>query len=192
VVGEIAREESGEPVTRALVVYESLFGDARTIAHAIGDGIASSLPVDVVAAQEAPSALDGDVRLLVVGGPNHAFGMPRPSTRDSAVKQYRADIADTGAGLHEWLEAVRAPAPHLAAAAFDTRGSGHPVLVRMDHAARAEEKLLTRLGAHIVAPAEHFFVQDTKGPLVDGEEERARRWGTTVGELAAAATAPRR
>ena len=170
---------------RALVVYESVFGDARTIARAIAEGLSTALPADVVAAAEAPSQIGPDVGLLVVGGPNHAFGMPRPSTREGAVKQYGADIPDTGAGLHEWLEAVRPPADGLLAAGFDTRGSGHPMVTKMDHASRTEEKLLGKLGAHLVAPAEHFFVGDTKGPLVVGEEDRARAWGRTLAELVA-------
>lgn len=87
---------------RALVVYESVFGDARTIAHAIAEGLAAALPADVVSAAEAPTRIGPDVGLLVVGGPNHAFGMPRPSTREGAVKRYAAEIPDTVAGLHEW------------------------------------------------------------------------------------------
>lgn len=170
---------------RALVVYESLFGDARTIARAIADGLSAALPAEVVAAQEAPAELGADVELLVVGGPNHAFGMPRPATRESAVAQYGADIADPGSGLREWLTRVRPAGTGLRAAAFDTRGSGHPVLTRMDHAARTEEKLLAALGARVVAPAEHFLVADTTGPLVEGEEERARRWGRTLADLLA-------
>ena len=118
-----------------------------------------------------------------MGGPNHAFGMPRPSTRDGAVKQYGAEIPDSGTGLHEWLEAVHGPASGLSAAAFDTRGSGHPLLAKMDHAARTEEKLLGKLGARLMAPAEHFFVADAKGPLVEGEEDRASRWGRTLAGL---------
>jgi hypothetical protein len=170
-------------MVRALVVYESVFGDARAIAHAIADGLSGSIPAEVVAAPEAPAEIGRDVGLLIVGGPNHAFGMPRPSTREGAVKQYGADIPDTGTGLHEWLEAVQVAGGGIAAAAFDTRGSGHPMLTKMDHAARTEEKLLGRLGAAVIAPAEHFFVADTKGPLVEGEEERARRWGQTLAEL---------
>lgn len=170
-------------MTRALVVYESVFGDARTIAHAIADGLSASIPADVVAAAEAPSVIGPDVGMLVVGGPNHAFGMPRPSTREGAVKQYGAEIADTGTGLHEWLESVRSNSNGLSAAAFDTRGSGHPLLTKMDHAARTEEKLLATLGAKVVTPAEHYFVVDAKGPLVDGEEDRARRWGRTLADL---------
>jgi hypothetical protein len=172
-------------MSRALVVYESVFGDARTIAQAIGEALSDSMQADVVAAAEAPAEIGGDVALLVVGGPNHAFGMPRPSTREGAVKQYGADIPDTGTGLHEWLENVRVARGGLSAAAFDTRGSGHPMLTKMDHAARTEEKLLGKLGATVVAPAEHFFVADTKGPLVDGEENRARGWGRTLAGLVA-------
>jgi hypothetical protein len=173
-------------VTRALVVYESVFGDARAVAHSIADGLAAFLAADVVPAAEAPAAVAAETGLLVVGGPNHAFGMPRPSTREGAVTQHGAVIADSTVGLHEWLQSVRVPQPGLAAAAFDTRSSGHRILVKMDHAARTEEKLLAKLAATIVAPAEHFYVADTQGPLVDGEEDRARRWGRLLGELAAA------
>jgi hypothetical protein len=178
-------------MSRALVVYESVFGDARAIAHAVADGLSTSVQTDVVSASEAPAEIDGDVRLLVVGGPNHALGMPRPTTREGAVKQYGAVIPDTGAGLHEWLETVRLPRDGVSAAAFDTRGSGHPVLSKMDHAARTEEKLLHRAGAQVVAPAEHFFVADTKGPLVEGEEDRARQWGRTLAELVASSSVGR-
>jgi hypothetical protein len=176
---------------RALVVYESVFGDARTIAYAIADGLSATLAADVAAATEAPTEVGPDVGLLVIGGPNHAFGMPRPSTREGAVKQYGAAIADTGAGLREWLEAVRPPADGLLAAAFDTRGSGHPMLSKMDHASRTGERLLTKLGAHVVAPAEHFFVADTKGPLAEGEEDRARAWGRTLADLVSSRSAAR-
>ena len=171
-------------MARALVVYESVFGDARAIAHAIADGLSPFLDTDVLAATAAPAEIGPDLGLLVVGGPNHAFGMPRPSTREGAVAQHGAAIADTTTGLHEWLQSVRVPRTGLAAAAFDTRSSGHRMLVKMDHAARTEEKLLGTLGATIVAPAEHFFVADTRGPLVEGEEDRARTWGRTLGEVA--------
>jgi flavodoxin len=169
-------------VTRALVVYESVFGNARAIAHAVAEGLSAAVPAEVVAAAGAPAELGADVVLLVVGGPTHAFGMPRPATRESAVDQYGADIADTRTGLHEWLDGARATGG-IAAAAFDTRGSGHPVLARLDHAARTEEKLLRSGGATNAPPAEHFTVADPEGPLVEGEEDRAREWGRSLARL---------
>lgn len=59
----------------------------------------------------------------------------------------------------------------------------------MDHAARTEEKLLGKMGASVLTPAEHFFVSDAKGPLVAGEEDRASRWGRSLGELVSARAA---
>ena len=174
-------------MTSAVVVYESLFGDAERIARAIANGLSGHLDVEVVAAQDAPQQLGPDVRLLVVGGPNHAMGMPRPSTREGAVEQYGAEIADTSTGLHEWLDGATVPS-HISAAAFDTR-MDHPKLVTaMDHAAKTEEKLLHRLGATLAAPAEHFHVVDPKGPLAHGEEDRARLWGQALAEIVTAGT----
>ena len=175
-------------MTRALVVYESVFGDTKQIALAIAEGLASRLPVDVVSARDAPPQVPADVRMLVVGGPNHAFSMPRSATREGAVRDHGAEIPDTSFGLHEWLDQAQVPRA-LSAAAFDTR-MDHPKLVtKMDHAAKTEEKLLRSLGATLAAPAEHFFVTDMKGPLVDGEEDRARRWGRALGEMVAARAA---
>ena len=168
----------------ALVVYESLFGDARTIARAVADGLSWRMPAYAIPVGKAPHVIGADVGLLVVGGPNHATGMPTPASRQGAVDQHGAtpDAGDTG--LKEWLVAVTTT-PGTAAVAFDTR-LGHPkFLTHLDHAARTEEQLLRAHGCRIVAPAEHFFVADAKGPLVDGEEERARAWGASLAELAA-------
>ena len=172
-------------MTRALVVYESVFGNAATIAHAIADGLAHYLEAAVVTVAEAATVVSPDVRLLVVGGPTHAFGMPREATREGAIKDYGADIPDTGAGLHEWLDTVQLP-QHANAAAYDTRVDHPRLITRFDHAARTEEKLLRGLGATLAAPAEHFHVVDTKGPLADGEEERARLWGMAIAEIVTA------
>jgi len=172
-------------MARALVVYESVFGDTEQIAMAIAEGLATRLPVDVVPARDAPPQVPSDVRLLVVGGPTHAFGMPKEATREGAVQQYGAEIADTRSGLHEWLDAAQL-APHLNAAAFDTRMDHPKLITKLDHAARTEEKLLRGLGATLAAPAEHFVVVDAKGPLAQGEEDRARQWGKALGELVAA------
>lgn len=172
-------------MTRALVVYESVFGDTKQIAMAIAEGLATRLPVDVASAREAPTKVPADVRMLVVGGPNHAFGMPRPSTREGAVKEHGAEIPDTTFGLHEWLDHAQAPRG-LTAAAFDTRVQRPTLIAKLDHAAKTEEKLLRGLGATLPAPAEHFFVTDTNGPLVEGETDRARQWGRALGELVAA------
>jgi len=162
-----------------------VFGDGEKIARAIAEGLSGRMSVDVVAAKDAPQQLGSDVQLIVVGGPNHAMGMPRPATREGAVKDYGAQIDDTTTGLHEWLDKVTF-AGAVSAAAFDTRMDHPKLITKMDHASKTEEKLLKSHGATLAAPAEHFHVVDAKGPLADGEEERARGWGRALGEIVAA------
>lgn len=167
----------------ALVVYESLFGDARTIAAAIAEGLSTRMPAEAVSAVHAPTAIGPDVGLLVVGGPNHATGMPRPATREGATRDH-PDLHPESLerGLREWLDEVTVDAPDLPAAAFDTRLHHPRFVAALDHAARSEEKLLKHLHCRIVAPAEHFSVTAAEGPLADGEEERARQWGRALAE----------
>ena len=91
---------------RALVVYESMFGNTRLVAEAVADGLSSVLDVDVVEVAAAPTSFD-DVELLVVGGPTHAFGMTRQRTRDDARRQAEQsghEVVSMGIGMREWLE----------------------------------------------------------------------------------------
>lgn len=175
----MARIEKGVAVMRALVVYESMFGNTEALAKAIGDGLASVMDVEVQEVSAAPSLLDGDVELLVVGGPTHAFSMSRPRTRQDAARQAEHPMLSAGDGLREWLGRVSGQA---AVATFDTR-IAKP---RMPgSAARAAQRRLQRRGFRIASGAKSFYVQGTPGPLSPGETDRARRWGE---QLAAAVT----
>ena len=69
---------------RALVVYESMYGDAQTIAAAIAEGLSSHLDVSMCEVGSAPSPVPTDIALLVVGGPTHAMTLSRSSTRRGA------------------------------------------------------------------------------------------------------------
>jgi hypothetical protein len=159
---------------RALVVFESMFGNTQTIANAIADGLSSRMAVGVVEVGEAPTAVDDQLDLLVVGGPTHAFGLSRPSTRQSAADQAPSGVISAGRGLREWLAAIRQGSPSVAVATFDTRVD-RPHLP--GSAARAAQKRLRRLGFRIALPSESFSVTGTEGPLVDGEPARAVAWG---------------
>ena len=164
---------------QALVVFESMFGNTQTIAKAIAEGLSSHMKVDMVEVGAAPTIIDEDVELLVVGGPTQAFGMSRPGTRQGAAKQAEQGVVSAGIGLREWLAAIPHGSQSVAAAAFDTRFKKPHWLV--GSAARAAEERLRRLGFRMIAPSESFYVAGTPGPLLDGETERARRWGEKVG-----------
>jgi len=163
---------------RALVVYESMFGNTRTIAEGVGDGLASHLITEVVEVGTAPKDLAGQVDLLVLGGPTHAFGMSRPATREDATRQAGGRVVSAGIGLREWLEALPRSDGTFRVATFDTR-IDHPRVP--GSAARKAEKRLRHLGYPVAAKAESFYVSGTPGPLVDGEVDRARSWGMSLG-----------
>ena len=164
---------------RALVVYESMFGNTQEIATAVADGLAINGDVDAVEVGVAPTVVPDGVDLLVVGGPTHAFGLSRPGTRASATQQATAGVVSAKIGLREWLDALGTPPPAVAVATFDTKIK-KPRLP--GSAAKAAEKRLRQHGFVVAAPATSFYVYGTTGPLVVGERERARGWGDRLGK----------
>ncbi|GAB7045084.1 flavodoxin family protein [Catenuloplanes indicus] len=162
---------------RALVVYESMFGNTELIARAVAEGMSELLEAEPRNVATQPRADGQGYCALVVGGPTHAFGLSRAATRRSAAEQGATGPAETG--VREWLAQYTSLAG-TPAAAFDTRiGTPWPT----GSAARSAQKRLRRLGCRILLPAEDFVVTGSTGPLRDGEPERARRWGRTLAEM---------
>jgi hypothetical protein len=168
---------------RAVVVYESMFGNTHAIADAIGNGIGQGLgPVDnvvVVPVVEATRERLGDADLLVVGGPTHFHGMSRTRTRKwaaaTAQKPKNDLVLDRGAqgpGVRNWLRLLGHG--HTKFAAFDTRFKGPAVL--RGRASRPISRKLRRYGFEVVAKPESFFVT-LQNHLEPDEEARAREWG---------------
>lgn len=159
----------------AAVVYESAWGNTRQVAEAVAEGIRERLSVEVLDVGSAPPAHVLGVELLVVGGPTHALGMSRPSTRDDAEERGGRHLST---GIREWL--AGSEPLHAHAAAFDTHVR-HPNLP--GHAGRKAAKVLRRLGADVVAAPESFWVEGAEGPLLPGELDRARAWGAELAGL---------
>lgn len=162
---------------RALVVYESMFGNTRAVAEAIAAGMADHAQVELVEVGRAPLSLGEDLDLLVVGGPTHAHGMSGRETRRTAMEHAVGPVISPRIGLHEWFNSLRSR-PGVLAAAFDTRYDKPRWLT--GSAAQGTSKRLRQHGYRPVAPPESFYVRGVDGPLVDGEVERARRWGQAL------------
>jgi hypothetical protein len=125
----------------------------------------------------APTTLPPDLDLLVAGGPTHAFGLSRASTRETAAQQAGTTVTPVEVGLREWLQRLVGPTAPIVAATFDTRIQHRGI---PGSAARGAGKRLGRLGFPLLVPATTFWVTDTPGPLVEGEVARARRWGESL------------
>ena len=178
----------------ALVVHESMFNNTATIAEAVAAGLtAEGMDVTCVDVADAPPLEASRTDLLVVGAPTHAFSLSRPSTREDAVRQ-GAPAEHARTGVREWLAAASdRPDGVGLAAMFDTRATK---VRRLPKAAGTRgAHLLKRLGFTMVQRPEPFLVEDVRGPLADGEVERAGDWGRSlardVGQRLALGTTPR-
>jgi hypothetical protein len=176
---------------RIVVVYESLFGNTREIATAIAEGVREVQPDAQVAclplAEASPDAVRS-AELLIVGGPTHIRGMTSGLSRkmglQAEAKKAAAGDESThepepgaeGPGVRDWLHALRTPAKGSLAAAFDTRVQGRMA----GGAAPAIARRLHRSGYGAAAEPEGFIVEDTEGPLREGELGRAKDWGARL------------
>ena len=168
---------------RALVVYESMYGNTRTVASGIADGLRAGYEVTVVPVADATAELVAGADLLVAGGPTHMHGLSSAATRRMAAEaaakdgsELRLDPDAGGPGIRDWLKDLGRR--DGLAAAFDTRINGVPAFT--GRASRPIAKLLKRHGYRLIAAPESFLVS-SQSTLLDGEAGRARRWGMTVG-----------
>ncbi len=140
---------------KALVVYDSTYGNTEKIAQTIGEAIAAQ----VLRVTEAdPSDLKG-FDLLIIGSPTHG-GRPTPA-------------------IQALLKALGPALKGVNAAAFDTRHVSKWTLL-FGYAAPRIARSLKGNGGTLLVPPEGFFVLGTKGPLKDGELERAAGWAKAI------------
>ena len=168
---------------RAIVVYESMYGNTHQVAEAIGDGLRETSEVEVISVHSVSPELLAGADLVVVGGPTHAHGMSREATRKGAVDALDKPGTDltldpdaAGDGVREWLDSLGPTTGR--AAAFDTRVDISPVLA--GRASKGIAKHLRHLGFEVVAEPMSFLV--TKETHLEPDETtRASDWGRLLG-----------
>ena len=163
----------------ALVVYESMFGGTREVAEAVADGLRHSARCTVVEVGAAPTVVDHDVDLLVIGAPTHAFGLSTPDTRQAAQDETSTPVISRDRGVREWLAVLVVLSHHTRTAAFDTHVKQRWVPGSASH------KIAHALARKGLAPAAEpisIRVEGRTGPLIEGELDRARTWGESLGQ----------
>jgi len=164
---------------KALVVYESLWGNTAAVARAIAEGIGPEALALSTAEASGVAAADAD--LIVAGAPVLAFGLPSDKMRESIG----ADPGKAPAppdlshpSMRSWLDAL--PKGQGRSAAFETRIWWSP-----GGATAAIVRGLERAGYRPITKAHRFIVKGAYGPLRDGELERARLWGAELAQAMA-------
>ena len=144
---------------KALVIYDSLYGTTEKIAKAIGGAIKGEVKVLPVAEANATELKSLD--LLIIGSPTQGGNATK------AMQAFMGNIPETA------LKGVKM-------ATFDTRYASGWAKIFGFAASRMAKYLKTR-GITVVS-SEAFVVTGSKGPLKDGELERAAAWAKAVSE----------
>jgi hypothetical protein len=161
---------------RAIVVYESHWGNTEAIARAVAAGIGPG--AEALTTDQASGAALADVDLVIAGAPLIAFSLPSERTR-SAIESESAKAPSppdlSHASMSSWLD--RLPHGQGRSASFETRMRWSP-----GGAIGAIDRGLAAAGYRSVGKGRRFVVKGKYGPLRDGELDVARQWGA---ELAA-------
>ena len=154
---------------KALVVYDSFFGNTEQIAQAIGRALGSPEEVEVLRVSNVkPEQLTG-LELLIVGSPTRGF---RPTP---AISNLLKSVPKNG------LKGVKVAAFDTRIALSDIDSRILPVFVKVfGYAAKPIADGLTKKGGELIIPPEGFFVKGSEGPLKDGELERAADWAKQI------------
>ena len=154
---------------KALVVYDSVFGNTEQIAQAIGKGLGSQKDVQICRVTDMKPEQFTGLNLLVVGSPTRAF---RPTP---AINNFLKRIPKKG------LEGINVAAFDTGLSISDIESSFLRTCVKIfGYAAKPISDRLKKKGGRPTVPPEGFFVEGTEGPLKQGERERATNWAKQI------------
>jgi hypothetical protein len=165
---------------KAIVVYESHWGNTAAIARAIAEGIGPEARA-MSTAEATGEALAG-VELIVAGSPLLGFALPTEGMLKSIAANASRDPVPPDLAhpsMRAWLESL--PPGSGSAAAFETRIWWSP-----GSAAKAILQRLEQRGYRPLAKGQRFIVKDKYGPLREGELEKAKAWGAELAKAMAA------
>lgn len=150
---------------KAVVIYDSQFGNTEKIAQAIHEALGAGGDAILLRAADVTDAALNGCDLIVVGSPTQRFHATEPVDHfleGRALPGTRAAAFDTRLDMAE----------------VDSRVLRLAVKVAGDNAWAATRIAaeLEKAGATLVADPEGFIVEGTEGPLRAGELARAAEW----------------
>jgi flavodoxin len=146
---------------KGIVVYLSKWGDSRQIAEAIGSGLAEAGHQAEVVPVKSVGVLDPSLDFIIMGGPTRAARAYGP------IKRLAKGLKDSWNGKY-----------------FATFSTGASMTAKKP-SVQASERLYETLDSNGLVPLAPPFkaaVQNMHGPLVEGEADRAHRFGKELGD----------
>ena len=146
---------------KTIIIYDSMYGSTEKIAKAIAGAFPPG-DVQVFRAGETDS-IPQDTGLLVIGSPTQGGRQTKP--------------------LQDFMDKVlTSPTNNTKFAVFDTRLANKLVVI-FGYAAQRIADALKKKGITLILPPERFIVKGAKGPLKEGELERAAAWGKELAKI---------
>ncbi len=134
---------------KALVIYDTRFGNTREIAAALTKGMSKQgIAVDCYSVDEVDIDKIDNYGLLAIGGPTHMLG-----------------ISDKMKDFLKKLEAVNRSRKQ--GFCFDTRVQSRFNHFDLNSAAKRIEKKIKKMGFNLIAPRKSALVIGREGPLED-------------------------
>lgn len=145
-------------MAKALVVYYSVYGNTEKIARALATGVESAgIDVEVTSIDRVAFDKLTQYDLFAVGAPTHTMRIAKP--------------------MAEFLDKMKnVNSKGKKGFAFDTKLK-FPLA---GSAGKGIEKRLKKMGITIVKPHVSVIVQDAKGPLEEGAEEKFKQIGAEL------------
>jgi flavorubredoxin len=161
---------------KAIVVYQSLWGNTAAVARAVAEGIGQG--ARALSTSEATAQAITGADMIVAGAPVLGFSLPRENMLqmiDAKKATYKVAPDLSQLSMRAWLDSLPAGSGH--AAAFETRIWWSP-----GGSTGGIESGLERAGYRRLAKAQRFLVQGETGPLKEGELEKAKAWGAALAQ----------
>ena len=150
-------------MARVLVVYETVFGNTKTVAESIVEGMREVSGIEATLSKPRGVDLNQLVGYdaILVGSPNHAGGATR--------------------GIRKFVDKLgKINLEGKLAVVFDTYGGGD-----FEKAVKKMEKQISEKapGLKLVAPGLSILVKGLRGPIVEGELPKCKEFGVKIATL---------
>lgn len=154
---------------KGMVIYDSVFGNTEKIAQEVANVLGSSAEVALKRVSEANVEDVPGLDWLVMGSPTRGF---RPT---EGISKFLSELPEGAlAGVKVSAFDTRIPLETIKSSIFRF------IVKKGGYADKLIGKGMQMKGGILIEPTEGFFVKESKGPLVEGELERAAAWAARI------------
>ncbi len=150
---------------KAIVIYDSRFGNTEKIARALARGIEKQeVKVDCFKVDQVDVQKLVEYDFLAIGGPTHMLGMSEP------MKEFLENLNSVDISGKKGF-------------CFDTRNQSRFNRFDLNSAAKRIEKKMKRMRVKMIKPRKSVMVEGREGPLEEAAQEKFEKLGKEIAQL---------